>query len=292
MSAVPPVATAPHVSLQCMEVWGGNRAADTAVAAPGLDAWLHARPYRGHQAGGDIHYISNCAAGIITRFAIADVSGHGDGASELGIILRNLMRRSINTPDQTRLARALNTSFAKLATTGRFATALLATYYAPTDHLIVCNAGHPRPLWFHAAANAWQILDDATPMRAEGAANLPLGVIDPTGYSQFAVPLDPGDVVVLYTDAVIEAADAHRRQLGEGGLLRIANAAPRRGARDLAEHILAAVNDHTAGAEPADDTTLLVIRHTGENPARHTVGDRLRVTARMLGLMHTTQATR
>jgi serine phosphatase RsbU (regulator of sigma subunit) len=277
----------PGVALRCMEVWGGNNPADTAIVAPGIDAWLHSRVYQGDAAGGDIHYVSNCAAGIITRFAIADVAGHGEAASAMALQLRALMRRSINTPDQTRLARALNTSFSTLATQGRFATALLATYHTPTDQLVVCNAGHPRPLWFRADRDEWEILDErAQGVGAPGTLNLPLGVIEPTTYSQFSVRLSPGDYVVMYTDGLAEAMSPARVQLGEEGLLALARVAGggASGARGVCEAIMEGVARHGAGAASADDLTLLVVRHTGENPAPMKLRDRARVTARMLGI--------
>jgi serine phosphatase RsbU (regulator of sigma subunit) len=277
-------AVAPRVALQCMEIWGGNRRAESAVQAPGIDAWLSSQPYKGDDAGGDIYYVSSCAAGIITRFALADVAGHGDAASDMAVSLRNLMRRSINTPDQTRIARALNKSFGELAQAGRFATALLATYYAPSDHLIICNAGHPRPLWYRASLDRWQVLDDRPVGHPTEIVNLPLGVITPTRYSQFAVALEADDIVVLYTDSLLESADPAGRQLGESDLLALAARAPRTSAESLGRSILDAVADHAAGAPPGDDTTILVLRHTAEDPPRQSLGERIKVTAKMLGL--------
>lgn len=276
---------AARIALECREIWGGNRRAEGGVLAPGIDAWVSSVPHEGNESGGDIHYVSTCAAGIITRFALADVSGHGHSASALAVELRNLMRRSMNTPDQTRIARALNRSFGALANAGRFATAVLASYYTLTDHLIVCNAGHPRPLWYRGGLGRWELLHDLAPSRVPTGANLPLGVIDPTHYSQFAVPLDAGDVVVMYTDSLIEAADDRGVQLGEAGLLRIASGAPRASSSEaIGRWILNGVAAHRAGGAPTDDTTILVLRHTAEDPPPLTLSRRVRVTARMLGL--------
>mgnify|MGYP001954463689 CR=1 FL=1 len=94
----------PH-QLQCMEIWGGHGAAYDAVSAPGLDAWVYSQPHEGGDHGGDVHYLSGCAGGKILRVAVADVAGHGESVSEVARSLRRLMRRSINTPDQSRLAR-------------------------------------------------------------------------------------------------------------------------------------------------------------------------------------------
>ena len=93
--------------IQCMEVWGGNRAVDNGVVMPGLDAWIYSRPYEG-DSGGDVHYLSNCASGRITRMLVADVSGHGARVASIAANLRGLMRRYINYLDQTRFIEALH----------------------------------------------------------------------------------------------------------------------------------------------------------------------------------------
>ena len=133
----------------------------------------------------------------ISRFSVTGVSGHGSSAGNLTASLRPLIRKHINTLDQMRFASALNQEFSRLAQTKRFSTALLTTYFAPTEHLIVCNAGHPCPLWYHASSGSWGILDKDTPRRAEYMVNLPLSIVAPTNYEQFAVQLGKGDLVIF-----------------------------------------------------------------------------------------------
>lgn len=53
--------------MQCMEVWGGNTAIDRHVTTPGLESWLHDRPYKRAEGGGDIYFVSSCASGRIIR---------------------------------------------------------------------------------------------------------------------------------------------------------------------------------------------------------------------------------
>lgn len=270
--------------MQCMEIWGGNQAAAELASFSGLDVWVYSRPHQGAAAGGDIHYVSMCATGRIARLALADVSGHGASVDELAQTLRGLMRRSINTVDQARLARGLNASFSAATTDGRFATALLITYFSPSDHLIVCNAGHPRPLWYRAATNAWSLLDHQTPEGTERIGNLPLGVIDPTEYRQFAVRLGPGDIVVAYSDSLIEAAPAGGRALGEQGLAALAGQLVERAPDALGTALLERVRAHAGGLDPDDDVTLIVMHHNASDPPPLSIGEVVRVTARMLGL--------
>ncbi len=195
------------------------------------------------------------------------------------------MRRSINRPDQTRIARGLNRAFTRLSTQGCFATAAILTYFSPTDQLLCCLAGHPRPLWYRAESRRWGLLE---PSESGDYAfqGFPLGIIHPTEYRQFAVTLGRGDLIVVYTDALIEAHAPGEDFLGEAGLLAVAettySGAPARFGRDL----IAAAN-RTAGdtvATRADDLTLLVLHHNGAEPPAVTLGHRLRMMAKTLGL--------
>jgi serine phosphatase RsbU (regulator of sigma subunit) len=233
-----------------------------------------------------------CVAGAITRFALADVSGHGASAGELADTLRRLMRKHINTPDQTRLARALNGEFSALEASGRFATALLGTYFAPTDHFIVCNAGHPRPLWWRAYEEEWTFLEPGAsgvtrPDHGEevGVADLPLGIIEPTAYRQFAAHLGRGDLIVAYTDGLSEAADASGRQLGEEGLLAVAREFDPSRPELIGPGLLARATAHRGGSPPEDDLTLMVLHHNAAEPPGITFAERVRILGRVLGLV-------
>jgi len=281
--------TEPH-AMACMEIWGGNIAASTAVSTPGIDAFVYSKPYQASEGGGDIHYLSLCSAGKIGRFVVADVSGHGEEVSELAQRLRGLMRKHINTPDQTRFARALNEAFAGDGDAGgRFATAILATYWTPSDHLIVCNAGHPRPLWYKAKEQRWTLMDDEGALTdgAEGTGirNLPLGVIDPTDYTQAAYKLAPGDTVILYTDSLTEAKALNGDMLGEEGLLRLARSLDASHSSDLVPRLLDAVDRHRGGAEADDDVTLLVLHHNAAEPPAYSLGEKVATLGRMMGLV-------
>ena len=145
--------------LECMEIWGGNEAIDDAIAVSGLDAWVISQPHAGDPSGGDIHFVSTCGSGRIARFMIADVAGHGQAVSNVAQKLRKLMRKHITRLDQTRFVRDLNREFLSACESETFATALLTSYYAPTDHLIVCNAGHPAPLWYRSQLGTWHQLE-------------------------------------------------------------------------------------------------------------------------------------
>src|SRR6201981_1953810 len=179
-----PVSSKPAQQMSCMEVWGGSQLTTRRVEMGGLDAWVYSKPFGQAERGGDVYYASSCATGRITRLLLADVSGHGNTVASTAANLRTLMRRVVNRLDQTEFVRLLNQQFTALSDVGTFATAVVATFFAPTQRLIVCNAGHPRPLLYQAAKKEWMFLgDEATD--DEAINNMPLGIIDMTEYEQF-----------------------------------------------------------------------------------------------------------
>lgn len=266
--------------MQCMEIRGGSTAVEEAVSTPGLDAWVFSEPYEGAASGGDVHYVSLCGGGVITRLIVADVSGHGASVAEFSGSLRTLMRRNINTKSQTRLVRALNREFAELAQMRRFATAVVATYLAINQSLTVCNAGHPRPLWRRAETGTWALLDQDVRV----AGNLPLGLDDETSYHQFAVTLGRGDLVLFYTDALIEAADASGVMLGEEGLLALVRTIESDGPADLGRALLEAIARHRGGQPADDDVTLVALHHNASGPRSLSIGEKVDVYAKVFGL--------
>lgn len=281
----------PPNSLGCMDVWGGNDPADVSLRVTGNDAHLLSRT-AGDKGGGDVYYLSTCAAGMVTRFLIADVAGHGEEAVASAKTLRRLMRRHINTADQTRLATDLSREFLEGSDAGRFATAIIGTYFAPTRHLILCNAGHPQPLLFRSSREEWALLTHDTPgvvtSPAEGGElgirNLPLGVIEPAGYEQFALKLEPGDRVLLYTDGVIESKDERGQMLTAAGLVSLARSADRVTPASLVRGIAAQLASLSNGHPAEDDMTLLALQHDGAQPPNMSMGDRVKVIAKMIGL--------
>src|SRR5438477_8597012 len=119
--------------MQCMEVWGGNQPTNSGVVMAGLDAWVYSKPYENASSGGDVYYVSSCATGRITRLLVADVSGHGASVAQTAAGLRGLMRRHVNQIDQTRFVRSMNEQFQALSAAGSFATAVVTTFFAPTN---------------------------------------------------------------------------------------------------------------------------------------------------------------
>jgi len=254
--------------MSCMEVWGGSEAADAAVNLPGLDAWVFSRPYEQASAGGDVYYVSSCATGRINRLLVADVSGHGEKVHAVAIQLRDLMRRYVNFLDQSKFVLNMNGRFVESSAAGCFATAVVTTFFAPTRTLSLCNAGHPPPLIYRAGLQEWAFLDGACEDRAPG--NIPLGIAEYENCEQFDVDLNVGDLVIVYTDSLIEAKAKSGEMLEPAGLLALVNEKldPAR-PESLISTLLAAVDEKTAGGLQADDVTVLLLRPNGTGNRAH-----------------------
>lgn len=273
--------------MSCMEIWGGISAANQTIHTPGLDVHVFSEPHKGSHEGGDVHYVSMCGGGNISRFLLADVAGHGQSVGQIASHLRKLLRRNINNPDTSSLARAINDEFSALSSEGRFATALLTTYFAPTRQLIIVNAGHPRPMWYRAEAGQWEILDGANVhTNAKGPANLPLGIVAGTDYKQFAVTLAEGDIVLMFTDSLTEASDPDRQMLGEQGLLRLTREVPIHGQeQSFSQRLLDRIHDYRGRGPSDDDLTLVALHHTASGVPRYGLGEKLTVLAKLIGIV-------
>lgn len=267
------------VKMQCLQVWGGNRAADQTLRLTGLDGFLVSRPYEHADAGGDVYYASSCASGRITRVVLADVAGHGQTVAAFADDLRRLMQRFVNYTSHRRFIAALNDAFGKQTEAGRFATALALSYFAPKQELHLINAGHPPPLHYCAQTKQWSVLehtdaDDADSAEAdaakERAADLPLGIDENIGYRTTRRKLAAGDMLLLYTDAFIEAKKPDGRLLGVAGLLDSIRFVTGDTLAPAPDHLLATLIAHLAASRAntptlaGDDTTALLLRATGE----------------------------
>ena len=277
MSADRPSAR-PTTRMQCMEIWGGNREMDAHRHMTGLDAWVYSKPYGGAVGGGDLYYLSSCASGRITRMLLADVSGHGSAASGLATSLRTLMRKNVNRISQRSLVQSMNCEFAAVAARSCFATAVVATYFAPSRTLSISNAGHPHPLFYHRQTNAWSLLD--CDEAHEAVANTPLGIFTHADYSDLTVEFDDGDMLLCFSDSLLESLQANGKQIGMDGILQIVKSLTFADAGDLIPQLCNTIASQHHDNLSADDTSVILLRANASQPS---IRDNLAAPLRMLG---------
>jgi serine phosphatase RsbU (regulator of sigma subunit) len=266
-----------------MDIWSGNRSIENEARAPGLQIFVSSQPYRGESRGGDVHYVSVCAGGVLTRLILADVSGHGEAVAETSRNLRAQMRRFINTKRQQSLIHSLNREFTRLEESGRFATAIVASYLSHRNRLTICNAGHPRPLWYRSDSQSWSFVDHDL-IETGRASNLPLGLDESTEYQQFDLKVSDGDVLVLYTDALIEAIDHNGQLLGEAGLHKIVAESQSKNVRQLGLGVLDRVREFSSNRPAEDDATLLVLEFSATTKHRPSIAEKLSAYAKVIGI--------
>jgi serine phosphatase RsbU (regulator of sigma subunit) len=193
---------------------------------------------------------------------LADVSGHGEVVSAAADDLRHVLRLHIDDSDQSRLVQEINDSFLNDEHRIRYATALLLSFVSCSGELFFTNAGHLPPLHYRAAQAEWRFLHEAT----EGSgqiADLPLGLMAGMPYHQTGLQLDPGDLLVLYTDGINEAQNESAQQLGLDGLLSTVQGLPAHSVAAAGGELLARVAEFRGSALPQDDVTVVVLMRVG-----------------------------
>lgn len=220
----------------------------------------------GHRAaenvGGDYYGYIALPDGSL-GIAAADVSGHGVGAALYMAAakgsLQSEARRSLSPSDLLR--RVNEVLVADFSESDVFATAFYARFHAGGRRFEFCNAGHNPPLLVRADGEVERL----------GRGGTALGVLRAIGYREDARDFFVGDVLIVYTDGLVEARDSAGAQFG---MERLTQAAIRLRGLDASwihRSLLEELARHCGGSPPKDDVTLVVVkavsdRAEGEQP--------------------------
>jgi sigma-B regulation protein RsbU (phosphoserine phosphatase) len=247
--------------MKCMEVWGGNGATNNYLSRPGLDVWIWSQSQGCADAGGgDLHLLSSCASGRITRILLADVCGFGPLFAEFAFELREMMKRNVNSIQQARCVREMSDRLEDASQRGGFASTLISTFFAPNRSLALCNAGHPPPLLFRAQARTWSVLRQAPVNMSSADAHL--GVVSRGEYQQFKVKLEVGDMVLSQSNPLTECRSANGGIIGLEGLLsRVRQLDPQKPS-NLATKLVTQIRNEHADNLATEDATVLLCRAT------------------------------
>ncbi len=190
-------------------------------------------------------------------FAVGDVSGKGIPAS-LFMALSKTLCKSIMMRAAGTVAERLSVANAEIARENPemlFVTVVAGVLNTATGDLDLCIAGHDAP---------WLLRPGEAPRELEGVGGPPLCVLDDFDYPTERFRLQAGDVLLLTTDGVTEAMNPDGELYGRAGLLRLAaSLAPGVGAQAVVDALTEDVVRFAAGAEPADDVTVLVLEFRG-----------------------------
>jgi serine phosphatase RsbU (regulator of sigma subunit) len=175
----------------------------------------------------------------------------------------------------------MNQQFADHPRQDGFATALVCTFFASTQTLQLCNAGHPVPLLYRAAEGNWISADELQPTEtAEGISNTPLGIIEEAGYSRFDTKLRQGDMMLCLSDAFTESEDEDGKLLGSSTMLDIVRELDSSRPGELIPQLVERVAAYREGNLAQDDATAMLFRASGSRPS---LSDNLKAPFRLFG---------
>ncbi|RKZ13349.1 hypothetical protein DRQ32_01750, partial [bacterium] len=185
-----------------------------------------------------------------TALVIADVSGKGLPASLLASNLQASIRALATYRNEpAAIFSAVNTTLYESTDPERFATAFMACLDPTNGHIRYANAGHNYPMLRRRSGQIEELAIGATP----------LGAFPGIQYTEAQTKLEPGEILVLYTDGVTETEDASGDQFGESGLEQLIHDCHDCTAEIIVDRIREAVDRHGEGSA-GDDMTLIVVR--------------------------------
>jgi len=189
---------------------------------------------------------------------VGDVAGKGMPAALLMAGLQAHAQALTETGgDVAALVGRLNRAVKQRSPGNRFITLFLAVFDPELSTLTYCNAGHNPPLLIRA--------DGSVAKLDEGG--LALGMFLGLPYDSKTIPFDPGDLLLLYSDGVVEACPpGSEEEFGEERLLGLAKSSAPLGLPAVMERVMHALGAWSGDGKFADDVTLVLARrHVGQD---------------------------
>ncbi|MEA5500724.1 PP2C family protein-serine/threonine phosphatase [Limnoraphis robusta Tam1] len=187
---------------------------------------------------------------------IGDVMGKGVPAGLIMTMTRGMLRAEVlNRHTPAKILQHLNrVMYADLETSNRFVTLFYSEYDPATRILSYSNAAHHPPLLWQAATRSIQQLD---------TLGMLIGLDADTRYSEAEVQLNPGDIIVYYTDGLTDAANNKGERFDEENLQAAFEWACQnyQGSQAILDYIFEQVQQFVGpGSHNVDDMTLVVMQ--------------------------------
>ncbi|MGR9100082.1 MAG: PAS domain S-box protein [Gammaproteobacteria bacterium] len=184
---------------------------------------------------------------------IADVSGHSVGPALFMVETRSAIRTQANwsaTPSET-LSILNDFLFVDLDKADFFITMFYLQYHVGSGRLFYANAGHPSPLLIHHKNNNCALLD---------ADGLIIGVRDKVVFEEKSIELSRGDMVLMYTDGLIEAENPDGEFFGVGRIVEVFNRCAECEPQVIVGEIMESLRSFSRADRFNDDITLLIFK--------------------------------
>ncbi|HEY3990958.1 MAG TPA: GAF domain-containing SpoIIE family protein phosphatase [Acidobacteriaceae bacterium] len=215
---------------------------------PGHSIHGACRPAQG--VGGDYYDVLSLDDGSL-GLAIGDVSGKGISAALLMASLRASLRgMTMDGPaDLAVLMSRVNRLVYESSATNRYATFFFSIYEPAPRLLRYVNAGHNPP--YVLRNSEVHALDGGGPV---------IGLLPDAIYEECRLLLEPGDLLLAYTDGISEALNLQEQEWGEERMLAAARARLPENASTILRHIVTEADRFAATAPQHDDMTLLLMK--------------------------------
>lgn len=182
--------------------------------------------------------------------SIGDASGKSLAAALMIANVQSSLRTAalFTGNDSAAVVRAVNRQVHASSLADHYATLFYGVFDAATRRLRYVNAGHNPPMAIRRDGSvSW--------LEACGA---PVGMFPDSNYEEGAVQLDPGDLVLAYTDGVIEAVNPAGEEWGVDGLRKAAAESDAQSAQDIVDAIFSSMDEFSRGRQ-TDDATVVVL---------------------------------
>jgi serine phosphatase RsbU (regulator of sigma subunit)/pSer/pThr/pTyr-binding forkhead associated (FHA) protein len=187
--------------------------------------------------------------------AVGDVAGKGVPAALLMAKLSSDTRFSVLTqPDPAKAVGTLNDLLYEFTSQAdRFVSLALAVLDPAAHRVTLVSAGHAAPLLYRPGQPLKEVM-------TRRQIDVLLGIMEGYTFSAVQTPLEPGDVLLLFTDGVTDAADVQNNTFGVKGVQAALREAGSAGPQALIDRVARAVQQHAAGRATAfDDITLAAL---------------------------------
>jgi serine phosphatase RsbU (regulator of sigma subunit) len=200
--------------------------------------------------GGDYFDFINGDAAVLT-VGLGDVAGKGMPAALLMTNLHASVRAHVESGSQLPVVMArLNRSIHHAVRGERFITLVLVAIDRGTGEILYVNAGHNPPFLVRASGETEKL----------SVGGLLLGMFPEAAYESAPCTMNPGDLLVLYSDGVTEAMNDADDEFGEDRLTAFLTKNRTMDPEHLVESLIRAVHEFSSEGKPGDDVTVAVIR--------------------------------
>jgi len=203
------------------------------------------------EVGGDYYDFLEIGPGRL-GLAVADISGKGISAALLMASLQALLRSHAHLHGDRAelLVWDINRLMYSSTTEGKYASLFYGFYDDLSRLLVYVNAGHLPPILRRK---------DGSIQRLK-TGGMVVGMMPDTSYRQETVQLQPGDILLLFSDGITEAMNTKEQEFGEERLLPLISSLTDLPAASLSDAILDRIADYVGTAPQHDDSTLVVIK--------------------------------